>query len=326
MVKRRSLRANPKVKTEPTQEVDAPVPTEAELNDNIPACLAVEPTLAEKVDKALAEMSSDITPKHRVSLLRDHSLAYPYLGLEVFVSGPAVEERQFAEMLARSHCTRAKSILEADLVIFVGGADVEPAYYGETDVHPSTHFYDERDNEDVALYVMCLENGIPMLGVCRGAQFLHVMNGGKLYQDINNHYGDHPIWDVNRKIRVEQISSVHHQMCIANKEMEIIATSCTGSNGRGMATERWRNSKDCDKGTRADVEAFFYRETCCIGVQGHPEYSGYNFYTKWVLELLDELVINNLDVDWVGGNRRIKPDLLAQRQGKIIIPQTDKEK
>lgn len=308
MVKRRSLKANPKTKPE---ALTAPP---AELDDKIPECLSADAETGAK------------EPKHRVSILKDHSLDYPFIGLDVFVAGPALEERQFAEMLARSHCRRAKSVLEADLVIFTGGADVEPAYYGETDVHEKTHFYTDRDNEDVALYVMCLEDGIPMLGICRGAQFLHVMNGGKLYQDVDKHYGDHPIWDINRKLRIEKISSVHHQMCIANKEMEIIATSCSGDNGRGMATERWRNSKECDKGTRADIEAFFYRDTCCIGIQGHPEYSGFNYFTKWSLELIDELVVNNLDVDWIGGNRRIKPDILAQRQGKIILPKIDKEK
>lgn len=285
-----------------------------ELDDKIPECLAAGTEFEKK------------EPKHRVSILRDHTLDYPFIGLDVFVAGPPQEERQFAEMLARSHCRRAKSVLEADLVIFTGGADVEPAYYGETDVHPKTHFYTERDDADIALYVMCLEHGIPMLGICRGAQFLHVMNGGKLYQDVDKHYGDHPIWDINRKMRIESISSVHHQMVIRNDEMEIIATASSGDQGRGMATERWRNSKECDKGTRADIEAFFYRETCAIGVQGHPEYSGYNYFTKWTLELIDELVLNNLDVDWDSGQRRIKPDILAQRQGKIIMPKTDKEK
>src|SRR5690554_3184603 len=75
---------------------------------------------------------------------------------------------------------------EADLVCFIGGEDVQPSLYGEHD-HPSTHTNPARDEMEEKLFHYCLNEGIPMAGICRGAQFLNVMNGGKLYQDVDNH-------------------------------------------------------------------------------------------------------------------------------------------
>jgi gamma-glutamyl-gamma-aminobutyrate hydrolase PuuD len=255
--------------------------------------------------------------RHKVTLMRDHMLKFPTLCLSIHVEGPSWEEPAFAKLFARAGCQRADSLMEADLVIFTGGVDVDPQLYGEVP-HPKTHIDPERDTSDINAYMRCLDNGIPMLGICRGAQFLHVMNGGKLYQDIDGHTGDHNMWDLQGKIMIENVSSVHHQSVIPNisEGMKIIATT-------RKSTQRWRNPTDCNTTGKIDVEAFFYPETCVIGIQGHPEYSGYSAFARWTLELIDQLVVTNPDIDWVGGHRRIKPELLAERQGVIqasIIP------
>src|SRR3546814_5523779 len=101
---------------------------------------------------------------------------------------------------------------EADLVVFVGGADVDPALYG-AERHQTTFPDTDQDQRDMELFKTCYENGIPMLGVCRGAQFLNVMHGGKLYQDVDNHVGDHPIYDTQNKRVIHNVSSIHHKMC-----------------------------------------------------------------------------------------------------------------
>jgi gamma-glutamyl-gamma-aminobutyrate hydrolase PuuD len=291
-------------------------------------CLGRVVEIDYKIPEVLRATMPQKTPKHdpvdtqseqsrrRVMICRDHALDYPELWMEVFVEpDPDVrdDEARFAQMFARSRCSRAKSVLESDLVVFGGGSDVDPALYGE-ERHETTLFDSSRDDRDIMLYNMCVEHGIPMMGICRGAQFLHVMNGGKLYQDVNNHIGNHKIWDLKRKEWIDKVSSVHHQMCVPNKEggMEILATN-------GQATQRWLNPKHSVVGTRADVEAFFYRDTCCIGVQGHPEYSGYNYFTKWCLELVNELVLCSPDIEWRDGQRRVKLELLEER--KHIAPQ-----
>lgn len=289
-----------------------------EVDDNIPDILRAP--MAQKTTPKHAPVTAPTVVPRRVTIMRDHDLHYPELYMEIFVEpDPYVrdDEARFAQMFARSRCTRAKSVLESDLVVFAGGSDVDPALYGEMP-HETTHFDAKRDGRDMDLYLMCVENGIPMLGVCRGAQFLHVMNGGKLYQDIDKHYGDHKMWDVHNKFFVERVSSVHHQACIPQNAngFSLLATN-------GDARNRALNPKSYVIGPRADVEAFFYRDTCCIGVQGHPEYAGYNFFTKWVLEQINDLILCSTDIEWRDGQRRVKMELLEERKHrspKLIIP------
>lgn len=231
----------------------------------------------------------------RVSIFKDHALDYPALCLKIFVQpDPAVpdDEARFAKMFARAACRRAASLGEADLVVFAGGSDVDPVLYNEKP-HPYTHFSTERDQTDMDLYLFCIEHGIPMFGVCRGAQFLHVMNGGKLWQHVDNHYGPHGMFDIVSYECVEKVSSVHHQMVRENVRggMEIIATA-------SKSKERFANPTDKDIGNNADIEAFYYRETGCLGVQGHPEYEGYNYFTIWCLKMIDTYICLNPDFDW----------------------------
>lgn len=249
---------------------------------------------------------------HAVKVMADHALQFPDLYLSVFVVGDDWEQRAFAPMFSRALCHRAKFLEDADLVVFTGGPDVDPQLYGER-AHKTTRFNPGRDDDDIAAYMKCLDLGIPMMGVCRGMQFLHVMNGGKLYQDIENHQGTHKLFDVHTKELIEKVSSVHHQSVIPQTGMTLVATAIGAKCMRRAINPTVELS-----GLQLDVEALFYPETLCFGVQGHPEYSGYNAYTKWCLEKINEFVIINPDVEWVDKRRRLRPDLLAQRNAKVL--------
>ncbi|MCG5433776.1 gamma-glutamyl-gamma-aminobutyrate hydrolase family protein [Mycobacterium sp. MYCO198283] len=71
-----------------------------------------------------------------------------------------------------------------DGLVLTGGRDVDPACYGQ-DPHPAT---DEpgrdRDAFEVALVAGALRRGLPVLGICRGAQVLNVALGGTLHQHL----------------------------------------------------------------------------------------------------------------------------------------------
>jgi putative glutamine amidotransferase len=70
-----------------------------------------------------------------------------------------------------------------DGLILVGGADVEPARYGQRP-HPETVSRPERDEGELLLLAAALAAGMPVLGVCRGAQLLAVAHGGRLHQHL----------------------------------------------------------------------------------------------------------------------------------------------
>jgi putative glutamine amidotransferase len=70
-----------------------------------------------------------------------------------------------------------------DAMIFTGGADVDPARYGEVP-HPSTVVRPDRDAAELLLMRAAVDADLPVLAICRGMQLLTVMSGGALYQHL----------------------------------------------------------------------------------------------------------------------------------------------
>ncbi len=71
-----------------------------------------------------------------------------------------------------------------DGLLLTGGADVDPALFGEV-AHPKLGTVDAvRDEVELALTRAALARDLPVLGICRGIQVLAVAAGGSLWQDI----------------------------------------------------------------------------------------------------------------------------------------------
>jgi putative glutamine amidotransferase len=71
-----------------------------------------------------------------------------------------------------------------DGLVITGGRDVDPAGYGQQR-HPATDEPgDHRDAFEFALVEGALRRGMPVLGICRGAQVLNVALGGTLHQHL----------------------------------------------------------------------------------------------------------------------------------------------
>jgi len=159
-----------------------------------------------------------------------------------------------------------------DGLVMTGGADPDPALYGESP-HPELGPVERgRDDWELALIRAALDVRIPMLCVCRGAQLLNIALGGTLIQHLDA--PEHAAWDrprierchtvrVTPGSRAEQLygpqtltNSLHHQ--------------AVGRRGEGVVVT----------GTSDDgvVEAF--------EVQGRPEV----FAVQWHPEMLSDRV------------------------------------
>ncbi len=71
-----------------------------------------------------------------------------------------------------------------DGLLFTGGEDIAPAYYGEPRDERCQEPDPERDLFEIHLARAALERDVPTFGICRGLQVLNVAGGGTLYQDI----------------------------------------------------------------------------------------------------------------------------------------------
>ena len=71
-----------------------------------------------------------------------------------------------------------------DGLLFTGGQDVSPTLYGETPKPTCGEVCPARDRVEQVLLHLALERDLPVLGICRGIQFLNAVLGGTLYQDL----------------------------------------------------------------------------------------------------------------------------------------------
>jgi putative glutamine amidotransferase len=71
-----------------------------------------------------------------------------------------------------------------DGVLLAGGVDMDPKTFGEPP-HPKLGNIDPaRDAVELALARWAIEDGKPLLGLCRGLQVINVALGGSLHQDL----------------------------------------------------------------------------------------------------------------------------------------------
>lgn len=71
-----------------------------------------------------------------------------------------------------------------DGVIFAGGPDVHPRYFGQPIDPYCGEIDEERDVLEMYLMKRVMQTGIPALGVCRGMQVMNIALGGSIYQDV----------------------------------------------------------------------------------------------------------------------------------------------
>lgn len=159
---------------------------------------------------------------------------------------------------------------DAAFIQFTGGEDVDPSLYGEQNTHSG--FNRNRDAEEGWFFNRAREAGKNMLGVCRGGQFLTVMSGHEMWQDVDNH----GLWGTHEAIHLDsgdayQVTSTHHQMMRPTDKgspykILVAAGLSEVKQGGGRYEEQ-----DLANPTR-DVEAVFYPENKALAFQPHPEY------------------------------------------------------
>lgn len=175
-----------------------------------------------------------------------------------------------------------------DLIIFTGGEDVDPAFYKE-EPGRFTSFNRKRDATCNWIYNYAAEKKIPMFGICRGAQFLTIKNGGKLIQHIENHGKFHTITTSDNEEFI--ISSSHHQMMfpynLKKEEYRILAKSSN------QLSKTYLNGDDKQvEGITEEPEIIYFPKTKSLAVQGHPEsMSNTSFAPKWISKKINELLL-----------------------------------
>jgi putative glutamine amidotransferase len=154
-----------------------------------------------------------------------------------------------------------------DGLIISGGNDIGAEHYGG-DVRAEVNNDPERDELEISWIRRALRGGLPMLGICRGAQLINVVLGGTLYQDIRklrrltyNRPGLLP----TKQVRVDSASLVARVCGRTRLRVNSLHHQAIRDLGENLDVV----GRDLDEITQA-VEAGGDRRI--IGVQWHPEY------------------------------------------------------
>ena len=83
--------------------------------------------------------------------------------------------------------TLRNAVAQLDGLVLVGGADVNPLWYGESPIQQLGGVDPQRDLYELKLIKLASDRNIPILGICRGCQLLNVAFGGTLYYTRGSH-------------------------------------------------------------------------------------------------------------------------------------------
>lgn len=181
-----------------------------------------------------------------------------------------------------------------DALVLWGGEDISPVIYKQppSKLAGTARLVDLgwRDQQEIPLYEAAVAMGIPVIGVCRGAQMACAMSGGRLIQHVNNHGGNHDI--LTNKGEVLVTSSVHHQMMwpfeMAKEDYQLLAWA-----KKNRSDVYVFNDEDVRREVDIEPEIIWFPQTKSLAIQGHPEFmaKGHPF-VKHVLGLVEEFVLN----------------------------------
>lgn len=175
----------------------------------------------------------------------------------------------------------AGSKLEAPGILVIhGGSDIHPSIYGR----PNEASYvgnspSPRDQAEMKLFLDAVKAGVPILGICRGAQLACAMAGGILVQDVDGHQGAHRI--VTDDGRTLLSNSIHHQMMYPwQVEHKLLGWSAIPKSTlyRGISDDElaaWpKKTYESESGPSdgyVEPEVVYFPQFRCLAVQGHPE-------------------------------------------------------
>lgn len=151
-----------------------------------------------------------------------------------------------------------------DSLLLPGGADVDSTRYNDRPFFHQGYQNPFLEYFDRIILPAVLEQGIPVIGICRGLQTLNVHFGGKLHQ----HLPWHPYSSSRTDFAHEVLTAKNHKFKV--NSMHHQAVKVVAKNFKTLATSVGDNY----------IEAFYDPNRKIAAVQWHPE------------EIMDDFSIN----------------------------------
>ncbi len=145
-------------------------------------------------------------------------------------------------------------------VILSGGNDVDPQMYGEIRTEGMS-IAPERDKTEKRMIELALQKNIPILGICRGMEFLNVYFGGKLIT-LKNVFGE----------GAHLPGKGHSLHILENQEILGKEVMVNSFHNQGLTEKELSPQLQVFVATdEGIVEGFYHASLPIVGVQWHPE-------------------------------------------------------
>jgi anthranilate synthase component 2/putative glutamine amidotransferase len=180
----------------------------------------------------------------------------------------AVAESGGQPVLLPTGSVDADVVARLDGLIVAGGADVDPARYGQVAGPFTTVVRPDRDATELALLQAALDRDLPLLTICRGMQLLNVALGGDLVQHlpyvpgVGIHHAGAGVFQP-REVRTGPETAVQ-RLLGATATAECHHHQALGRIADGLTASAWAED-DVVEAVEAPGRRF------CLGVQWHPE-------------------------------------------------------
>ena len=165
---------------------------------------------------------------------------------------------------------------ECDALLLTGGTDIYPGRYGkEEDTSRCWEPDFKRDTMEANIFRMAMDEGMPIMGICRGLQLINVEMGGTLYIDLPT--------DLDTLIRhrkEEGYAANHAVSVVGNSLLHAISNVADGNVnsahhqgieklGSGLMAQAHSDDGLIESIALADTLQYL------LGVQWHPERMDY---------------------------------------------------
>lgn len=173
--------------------------------------------------------------------------------------------------MLKEQATIAELIRRVDGVLFAGGPDLDPVYFGQ-EPHPKMgRITPERDALEIALAKEAFALDLPVLGICRGIQLLNVVAGGTIIQDIPSksgewikHSQDAPRWYPTHSVKIAADSRLKDMLSVTE-----IRTNSFHHQAIDTPAPIFTVTAKAPDGIIEAVESTEHKFV--VGVQWHPE-------------------------------------------------------
>ncbi|NMA02911.1 MAG: gamma-glutamyl-gamma-aminobutyrate hydrolase family protein [Clostridia bacterium] len=158
-----------------------------------------------------------------------------------------------------------------DGLIFSGGGDLDPFYFGEDPLRGIGEINPRRDLFELELAKIAFQGVKPVLGICRGMQLLNIAAGGDVYQDIREftqqeHNQKAPKWYPWHLVNIAKGSTLYRLVGQEKIKVNSFHHQAVKKLGSGLKVVAWSNDNIIEALAGEDNQNI-------LGVQWHPECS-----------------------------------------------------